>query len=214
MWCSMGSGHTGREKVRKQIEARGADLEFLPSYSPDLNPIEEAFSNDVTNAGPVPCGEYPDHVEAYGIEIRFALGEVLMGEPAEGGLLSGRDGFERVAEASRTTQFNLDEDEDFFFADDHVDLPAARPVVALDEPVAAPGQVAQREVLPPRSGRLSLVSPPPRRSLGGGRGTGLVLRGHFDVRRCHSHGCARTRSRHGAPRGHASRRPARLWPPR
>jgi hypothetical protein len=130
------------------------------------------------------------------------------------GLLSGRDGFERVAEASRTTQLNLDEDEGFFFADDQVDLPAARPVVALDEPVAAPGQLAQREVLPPRSGGLSLVSPPPRRSLGGGRGTGLVLRGHFDVRRCHSHGCARTHSRHGAPRGHASRRPARLWPPR
>src|SRR5215211_2757868 len=80
----MGSGHTGREKVRERIEARGADLEFLPSYSPDLNPIEEAFSNDVTNARPVPCGEYPDHVEAYGIEIRFALGEVLIGEPAEG----------------------------------------------------------------------------------------------------------------------------------
>ena len=26
------------------FEARGADLLFLPSYSPDLNPIEEAFS--------------------------------------------------------------------------------------------------------------------------------------------------------------------------
>jgi transposase len=26
------------------IEARGAELVFLPSYSPDLNPIEEAFS--------------------------------------------------------------------------------------------------------------------------------------------------------------------------
>jgi transposase len=32
------------EKVRELIEARGADLVFLPSYSPDLNPIEEAFS--------------------------------------------------------------------------------------------------------------------------------------------------------------------------
>ena len=26
------------------IEARGRELRFLPSYSPDLNPIEEAFS--------------------------------------------------------------------------------------------------------------------------------------------------------------------------
>lgn len=32
------------EKVRELVEARGADLVFLPSYSPDLNPIEEAFS--------------------------------------------------------------------------------------------------------------------------------------------------------------------------
>ncbi len=35
--------HRG-ERVRELIEARGADLLFLPSYSPDLNPIEEAFS--------------------------------------------------------------------------------------------------------------------------------------------------------------------------
>jgi transposase len=32
------------EKVREFIEGRGADLVFLPSYSPEMNPIEEAFS--------------------------------------------------------------------------------------------------------------------------------------------------------------------------
>ena len=31
-------------RVRELVEARGADLLFLPPYSPDLNPIEEAFS--------------------------------------------------------------------------------------------------------------------------------------------------------------------------
>ena len=31
-------------KVRELIEGRGCDLLFLPPYSPDLNPIEEAFS--------------------------------------------------------------------------------------------------------------------------------------------------------------------------
>jgi len=31
-------------KVRRAIEARGCQLLFLPSYSPDLSPIEEAFS--------------------------------------------------------------------------------------------------------------------------------------------------------------------------
>jgi len=35
--------HTG-EKVRRTIEARGCQLLFLPSYSPDFSPIEEAFS--------------------------------------------------------------------------------------------------------------------------------------------------------------------------
>lgn len=32
------------ERVRELIEDRGAYLVYLPTYSPDLNPIEEAFS--------------------------------------------------------------------------------------------------------------------------------------------------------------------------
>jgi transposase len=32
------------QRVRELVEATGAELVFLPSYSPDLNPIEEAFS--------------------------------------------------------------------------------------------------------------------------------------------------------------------------
>ncbi len=31
-------------KVRELIEAAGAELRFLPAYSPDLNPIEQAFA--------------------------------------------------------------------------------------------------------------------------------------------------------------------------
>jgi DDE superfamily endonuclease len=38
----LGAHRTG--KVRELVEARGAELLFLASYSPDLNPIEEAFS--------------------------------------------------------------------------------------------------------------------------------------------------------------------------
>ncbi len=33
-----------RPAVRAAIEARGAELRYLPAYSPDFNPIEEAFS--------------------------------------------------------------------------------------------------------------------------------------------------------------------------
>jgi transposase len=32
------------DRVKELIEGRGADLVFLPSYSPEMNPIEEAFS--------------------------------------------------------------------------------------------------------------------------------------------------------------------------
>lgn len=32
------------DRAHAAIEARGAQLRFLPSYSPDLNPIEEAFA--------------------------------------------------------------------------------------------------------------------------------------------------------------------------
>jgi transposase len=39
-----GLGAHRTERVRELVEATGADLLFLPSYSPDLNPIEEAFS--------------------------------------------------------------------------------------------------------------------------------------------------------------------------
>jgi len=35
--------HT-RKKVRELIEAQGCHLLFLPAYSPDFSPIEEAFS--------------------------------------------------------------------------------------------------------------------------------------------------------------------------
>jgi transposase len=39
-----GLGAHRTDKVRELIEQKGADLLFLPSYSPDLNPIEEGFS--------------------------------------------------------------------------------------------------------------------------------------------------------------------------
>ncbi len=36
--------HKGERRVRELVEERGCELLFLPPYSPDLNPIEEAFS--------------------------------------------------------------------------------------------------------------------------------------------------------------------------
>jgi transposase len=38
------AAHKKGEEVRELVEARGCELLFLPPYSPDYNPIEEAFS--------------------------------------------------------------------------------------------------------------------------------------------------------------------------
>jgi transposase len=37
------SSHKG-PRVRELVEARGCELLYLPAYSPDLNPIEDAFA--------------------------------------------------------------------------------------------------------------------------------------------------------------------------
>ena len=39
-----GLGAHRTQKVRNLVEGRGADLLFVPPYTPDLNPIEEAFA--------------------------------------------------------------------------------------------------------------------------------------------------------------------------
>jgi transposase len=60
-----GLGAHRTEKVRELVQARGADLVFLPSYSPDFNPIEEAFSKIKTL------------VRKEGARMREALGEAI-----------------------------------------------------------------------------------------------------------------------------------------
>ena len=42
-------------EVRKAIEAVGARLHYLPSYSPDLNPIEQAFAKLKPSCEPRHC---------------------------------------------------------------------------------------------------------------------------------------------------------------
>jgi transposase len=61
-----GLGAHRTEKVRELIEARGTDLVFLPSYSPDLNPIEEAF-----------CSKIKQLVRKEGARVREVLVEAI-----------------------------------------------------------------------------------------------------------------------------------------
>jgi transposase len=60
------------KRIRELIEARGAELVFLPSYSPDLNPMEEAFSKIKNALRKVGARTHEALVEA----MRWALGEV------------------------------------------------------------------------------------------------------------------------------------------
>ena len=60
-----GLGAHRTERVRELVQGRGAELLFLPSYSPDLNPIEEAFS------------EIKDVVRKAAARTREALNEAI-----------------------------------------------------------------------------------------------------------------------------------------
>ena len=73
-----GLGAHRTQKVRELVEGRGADLVFLPSYSPDMNPIEEAFSKIKTLVRKVGARTREALVEA----IRRALAAVTTEDAA------------------------------------------------------------------------------------------------------------------------------------
>ncbi len=60
-----GLGAHRSERARELIEGRGCGLVFLPPYSPDLNPIEEAFS------------KIKNMVRKFGARTREALNEAI-----------------------------------------------------------------------------------------------------------------------------------------
>jgi hypothetical protein len=56
--------------------------------------------------------EYPDNIEAQGIEEAWSpIEEVLSSQGADGGLFAGGDSFEWMPEAGSPAQFHFDEDE-------------------------------------------------------------------------------------------------------
>ncbi len=113
----------------------------------------------VDDSGCAFADEYPDHVEAYVVEVRLILGEVTFGQSADGGLLAGGDGLEGISEAYAAAQLDFDEDEGVLMAQDQVKLSVAGAVVSLDELVPPPRQVAQSELFAPRAGE-PVVQPP------------------------------------------------------
>jgi transposase len=59
------SSHKG-ERVKELIEGRGCELIYLPPYSPDFNPIEQAFSKIKNLLREARAGIYEALVEAIG----------------------------------------------------------------------------------------------------------------------------------------------------
>ena len=73
------------EKVKDVIEGRGADLVFLPSYSPEMNPIEEAFSTIKHLVRKAGSRVREDLVEAIGRALRAVTIEDAAGWFAHAG---------------------------------------------------------------------------------------------------------------------------------
>jgi transposase len=62
------TAHRG-ERVKKLVEERGCKLLYLPPYSPDLNPIEEAFSKIKSILRKVEARTCEALIEALGVAI-------------------------------------------------------------------------------------------------------------------------------------------------
>jgi transposase len=80
-----GLGRHRTQKVSDLVEGRGADLVFLPSYSPDMNPIEEAFSKIKTLVRKVGARTREALVEAIGSALAAVTTEDAAGWFAHAG---------------------------------------------------------------------------------------------------------------------------------
>ena len=56
--------------IRELIEARGAHVEFLPPYSPDLNPIEKCWSKVKTSLRKTKARTYDELLNALALALR------------------------------------------------------------------------------------------------------------------------------------------------
>lgn len=66
-------------RVRELIEGRGCSLVFLPSYSPDFNPIEGAFSKIKTILRKAKARSFEALVEASGEALRAVTRQDALG---------------------------------------------------------------------------------------------------------------------------------------
>jgi transposase len=77
-------------RVRELIEGRGCSLVFLPSYSPDFNPIEEAFSKAKTLLRRAKARSFEALVDATGAALSAVSEQDALGFFAHCGYASPR----------------------------------------------------------------------------------------------------------------------------
>jgi transposase len=65
--------------IRGLVEARGATLEFLPPYSPDLNPIEQAWSKAKARLRQIKARTYDELLNALAIAFRSITSQDAIG---------------------------------------------------------------------------------------------------------------------------------------
>jgi transposase len=78
------------DRARAAIEARGAQLWYLPPYSPDLNPIEEAFSKVKAALRPAAPRTLDEHSTAVWAALRTVTPQDAAGWFAHSGYLPRR----------------------------------------------------------------------------------------------------------------------------
>jgi len=79
------TAHKG-ERVRELIEERSCELLYRPSYSPDLNPIEEAFSRIKAFIRKAEVRSREALIEAIGAAISSRLGMLAVSSSTAGTL--------------------------------------------------------------------------------------------------------------------------------
>jgi transposase len=70
--------HQG-DTIRQLVEARGCRLLYLPSYSPDLTPIEEAFSKIKTGLRRAAARGHEALIEAIGAAVASVTSSDALG---------------------------------------------------------------------------------------------------------------------------------------
>jgi transposase len=97
------SSHKG-ERVRELIEGKGWELIYLPPYSPDFNPIEQAFSK-LKSYLPEACALVPSR-RSWSSSTKLSIRSPLRMRRASSNIVATGRWFNLYDRRSRSTEFS------------------------------------------------------------------------------------------------------------